>query len=297
MSKRFGLTLALMALFILALPAAVLADSYYTVQPGDSLWKIARSHNTTVDKLKACNGLTSDRLQIGDRLKISGNPTSSAPTGLTGVQNQVSQGGQDSAAGVYVVSSGDSLWSIARRHGMTVNELISWNGLHSDKLQPGDKLTVKKKSAGTGQPTPAPTSTPSSPVEVTTSRGIGDTNLVRDIIATANQYLGSRYRYGGSSPKGFDCSGFVMYVFSHHGFNLPHSSRSQATLGSAVGKAELQAGDLVFFKTGGSKRINHVGIYTGDGKFIHASTNRGITIDTVNSGTYNQCYCCARRVL
>jgi len=88
-----------------------------------------------------------------------------------------------------------------------------------------------------------------------------------------------------------------MYVFSHHGFNLPHSSRSQATLGSAVSKAELQAGDLVFFKTGGSKRINHVGIFIGEGKFIHASTNRGITIDTVNSGTYNQCYCGARRVL
>jgi cell wall-associated NlpC family hydrolase len=94
------------------------------------------------------------------------------------------------------------------------------------------------------------------------------------------------------------CSGITNRSLSAGSPYANHDTSSSSPVTEpAVSKAELQAGDLVFFKTGGSKRINHVGIFIGEGKFIHASTNRGITIDTVNSGTYNQCYCGARRVL
>lgn len=86
------------------------------------------------------------------------------------------------------------------------------------------------------------------------------------IVAIARQYLGSPYVYGGSSPAGFDCSGFTQFVFAHVGISLPHSSSAQGRL-TAIAPEAAMAGDLVVMDGGG-----HVGIYLGDGTFIHAST-------------------------
>jgi cell wall-associated NlpC family hydrolase len=97
------------------------------------------------------------------------------------------------------------------------------------------------------------------------------------VLATADRYVGTRYRYGGESPaEGFDCSGFVQYVFGRHGVELPRTSRQQASAGR-VGPREiagLQPGDLMFFATGGL-RVDHVAIYAGDGRIIHASSGAG----------------------
>ena len=113
-----------------------------------------------------------------------------------------------------------------------------------------------------------------------------------DIAATAKQYLGTGYVYGGASPRGFDCSGFTMYVYSQHGYSLPHSATSQwqSGLGARVYSiSELQPGDLVFFNSGNSsKRATHVGIYTGNGQFVHASTSTtGVIISDLNSSYYS----------
>ena len=116
-----------------------------------------------------------------------------------------------------------------------------------------------------------------------------------DIAATAKQYLGTGYVYGGASPRGFDCSGFTMYVYSQHGYSLPHSATSQwqSGLGARVYSiSELQPGDLVFFndpsRTAG-KACSHAGIYTGDGQFIHSSSSRsgGVIVSSLTSGYYN----------
>lgn len=122
-----------------------------------------------------------------------------------------------------------------------------------------------------------------------------------DIAATAKQYLGTGYVYGGASPRGFDCSGFTMYVYSQHGYSLPHSATSQwqSGLGTRVYSiSELQPGDLVFFNSGNSsKRATHVGIYTGNGQFVHASTSTtGVIISDLNSSYYSSTYVGARRL-
>ncbi len=89
------------------------------------------------------------------------------------------------------------------------------------------------------------------------------------IISTAQNYLGVKYRYGGVSPSGFDCSGLVQYVYRKNGINLPRSTRDQYCRGKRVSRSSMQPADLVFFHTG-SRRISHVGIYAGNGRFIHA---------------------------
>lgn len=116
-----------------------------------------------------------------------------------------------------------------------------------------------------------------------------------DIAATAKQYLGTGYVYGGASPRGFDCSGFTMYVYSQHGYSLPHSATSQwqSGLGTRVYSiSELQPGDLVFFNDpsrNAGKACSHAGIYTGDGQFIHSSSSRsgGVIVGSLTSGYYN----------
>lgn len=98
------------------------------------------------------------------------------------------------------------------------------------------------------------------------------TATARSVLATADQYVGSPYEWGGESPSGFDCSGFVQYVFARHGVTLPRTSRQQAQVGQAV--SQLQPGDLMLFASNGS-RIDHIAIYTGNNTIIHSSSSGG----------------------
>jgi cell wall-associated NlpC family hydrolase len=97
------------------------------------------------------------------------------------------------------------------------------------------------------------------------------------VLATADRYVGTRYRYGGESPaEGFDCSGFVQFVFGRHGVELPRTSYQQAGAGRAAPReiSDLRPGDLMFFAAG-SRRVDHVAIYAGDGRIIHATSGSG----------------------
>ena len=115
------------------------------------------------------------------------------------------------------------------------------------------------------------------------------------IVDTAMKHLGTRYSYGGASPSGFDCSGFTMYVYSQHGYSLPHTATGQwqSGLGSRVYSiGELQPGDLVFFNDpsrNAGKSCSHAGIYISSGQFIHSSSSKsnGVIISDLTSGYYN----------
>lgn len=124
-------------------------------------------------------------------------------------------------------------------------------------------------------------SSSSSNVEAPKGSGTGS-----DIAAYAQKFVGNPYVYGGTSlTSGADCSGFVMSVYRSFGYSLPRTSSSQATVGTRVDMGSLQPGDLVFY-TGGSGRVNHVAIYIGGGKVVHASNPRsGIKISSVNYRT------------
>ena len=120
-----------------------------------------------------------------------------------------------------------------------------------------------------------------------------------DVVEFAKEYLGYKYVAGGSSPStGFDCSGFTTYVFRNFGVSLNRSSKDQIKNGTAVSKSNLQPGDIVIFKNQGKTAIGHVGIYIGNGNFIHAANKKeGVVITALSSSYYSQRYVGARRVI
>ena len=136
--------------------------------------------------------------------------------------------------------------------------------------------------------------TASPPPAVSSSAGRGD---VDDLIGSAMGFLGVAYRFGGASPSGFDCSGFMQYIFRKaFAVNLPRTSAEQANVGVAVNRSQLQPGDMVFFRTAGS-RISQVGMYIGNDRFIHAPrTGKRIEITSLSNRYWSARYATARRV-
>jgi cell wall-associated NlpC family hydrolase len=127
-------------------------------------------------------------------------------------------------------------------------------------------------------PRPSRTSRTTWPVSTTSASG-----AARRVVPTAEQYIGVPYVYGGTSPRsGFDCSGFVQYVYGIQGVDLPRTSRQMAGVGSAVSTRSLAVGDLMLFSQGG--RISHVAIYAGNGRFIHSSSSgKGVRYDDLGT--------------
>lgn len=118
------------------------------------------------------------------------------------------------------------------------------------------------------------------------------------VIDVAKRYLGTPYVYGGSSPSGFDCSGFTSYVYKQLGYSLNRTAHSQLSNGIPVSKSELQPGDLVIFKKSGNSQAHHVGIYAGNGMMIHSpQTGDVVKYTSINTGYYNNVYYAARRVV
>ena len=123
------------------------------------------------------------------------------------------------------------------------------------------------------------------------------TNYInRTVISESTQYLGVPYVFGGTSPSGFDCSGYVQYVFAHAGLSLPRTADVQFECGSPVSSRDLVPGDLVFFSTY-APGASHVGIYLGDRQFINASSSHGVSVASLDSSYWGACYIGARRVL
>jgi peptidoglycan endopeptidase LytE len=240
----------------------------YVVEAGDCLWSIANVNGISVNSIKQLNGLSSNFIYAGQVLILSS----------TEVKKTVPSSPAIISQSVYTIQPGDTLWSIAQKFGTTVDYLKINNGLTSNTLYAGKTLLVRGTSASTN---------------VSRSGNILTGALV---VAKAKQYLGTPYRYGGTSPSGFDCSGFTQYIYSQFFVPIYRTAASQHGNGVGVTKANLVPGDLVFFNTCGG--ISHVGIYAGNGQFIHSSSGSGKVIySSLNDYYYLLRYVGARRVI
>ncbi len=198
------------------------------------------------------------------------------------------------AAGTdYTVKEGDTLQSIAAGFSISTDSIVYANNLGPVPLKTGQKLTIPEKEvvrADTQDVSRGEITRQVPPAAVDASRG-------QKAVDMAMKHLGKPYVYGAAGPKAFDCSGFTSYIYKQMGIKLNRSAADQSKNGVKVARKDLLPGDLIFFHTT-RPGISHVGMYIGDGKFIHASSSRtGKVITSVlNSGYYNSRYVVAKRV-
>lgn len=255
----------------------------YVVKKGDCPWLIARRCHVPLKSLLHANNLTTkSRLRLGQKLVIPGKS----------VQTASKSSKPKASGGTYVVKKGDCPWLIARRCHVPLKSLLQANKLTTkSRLRPGQKLTVPGWKPRTQVAKKSSASRKVAKAKPSSSGGS------KSLVTTAFKYRGVRYRYGGMSSRGMDCSGFVSRVLRDHGIRAPHNSKALYRLGKPVSRKNLQPGDLVFFHTT-RPGISHVGMYIGNGKFIHASSHRGrkVRVDSLGSGYYSRRYVGARRV-
>lgn len=170
------------------------------------------------------------------------------------------------AESVYTVKSGDTLWKISQTYNVSVANLKLWNNLTSDTIYVNQKLSLVNPNQ------------------------INPNQKWQQIIDEAKKYIGSPYLYGGSTPQGFDCSGYVQYVYGKVGLTIPRTTATQWTGLNAIGTP--RQGDLVFFNTSGTG-VSHVGIYLGNNQFIHAGST-GVVIADMTTAYWKPIYLGAR---
>lgn len=126
-------------------------------------------------------------------------------------------------------------------------------------------------------------------------------SIVNHLIEKATDNIGVRYKAGGTTKNGFDCSGLVYVTFESENIKLPRSSFEQAKIGTVITLKEAQKGDLIFFKTNRSKQINHVGLITevssGEIKFVHSSTSKGVIISSTKEPYYQNSFAQINRLI
>lgn len=162
------------------------------------------------------------------------------------------------------------------------------------------KVQTTSRSGGikrTTTNTNAATQTSDTEIENTTTKELSS-QKGKEVANYVKKFIGCKYVYGGSGPSSFDCSGLTMYVYKKFGISLPHSATAQSKIGTTVSREDLQPGDLIFFKNyRTNKGIGHVGIYIGDNKFVHASTEKTGVITSTLSGSYSSRFVTATRLI
>jgi len=259
--------------------AAVNKAEVYTVKSGDTLSKIAASHKVKLADLMSWNDIKGHLIYPGQKLKVSsGTAVKGAVQTVTAKKEPVKpaspvQTPAKTEQSDYIIKSGDTLSKIAFQYDMTVKQLKELNNLSSDLIFVGQKLKVNKQTE--------PKANESTEQTVQQPAPAAEPN----VISIAKEYMGVPYLWAGSTPDGFDCSGFIYYAYNQAGKQMGRYS-SEGYYNRSFYVNEPQPGDLVFFENTYKKGISHMGIYLGNNEFIHAGTSGGVMISSLSETYY-----------
>lgn len=273
----------------------------HVVSKGESFYSISKKYKLTVEQLQALNpNISSENLKIGEELNLSNDKIASNSNGVqntpkeeivevtnaTSLENEI----------VHKVLPKETKYGISKKYKITIAELEALNPTIVDGLKVGVELVIKKKEV----------------VNAVAEEQVQDNStdyfLNADVLAKADfliskasDNLGTRYRSGGTTSKGFDCSGLMFTTFKELDITLPRSSHEMAKYGFEVPKSKAQKGDLIFFTTNRRRTISHVGMITevtdNEIKFIHSSTSSGVIISSSNEDYYSRRFVQINRVL
>lgn len=307
MNKKWQLFVAgavLTSVFVAPMAEA----STYEVQKGDTLTKIAQKHSTSVQNIREWNRLKGDLIYVNQKLVVAKAETNSPvvakpivpqkPSNVVEEEQVTNKPSQlpSIETTTHTIATGDTLTKIAQKYKITVAQLKQWNGLTADVIYLGQTLTVQ--GGGVSIENPEQSVTPDSPNEQTVEEMIQNQLASEQLIVTkptlnqqelyttalvvAKQLIGTPYVYGGNTTAGFDCSGFINYVYNAAGFDITRKSSLDYFKADTTQVQSPVPGDFVFFKNTYIPTISHMGIYLGDNQFIHAGT-KGIEIASLNT--------------
>ena len=291
----------------------------HRVRKGDTPARIAKTYGVSLEEFLNMNkNINPKNLKVGSVVKIPAK------------QNSKSFAENSREKEVYIVKKGDTLYSISKKYSISIEEIKKLNKINNDAITVGTQLILKKnyltykpKNKIHGDYTlrndvdssiynmeddmeeeqdeiklAEGSREVNEEMKETDFKNIKYTLTDRDVnklIASALDYIGASYKYGGNHPASIDCSAFVKRVFNEVNIHLPRTSREQFELGVEVPLDQLAVGDLLFFKR--KKRIGHVGIYIGDNMFIHAaSKEKGVIISSVDSPYFKKTFVGAKRL-
>lgn len=334
---------------LLTTGASALADSY-TVVKNDTLWDLSRKYGVSVSDLKKANGVSGHLIYVGQKLQIPAKSTKAVKAAKATKTTSAST--VDTTSTTHTVVKGDTLWSLAKKYGVSVSALMKANNLSSSTILIGQSLnlragmttygvngvttgssstavstntasstsmtassqaskakkkTTKAKSTTTNTSSNTSTSakaqnqstTSNTSASTTTNTAASSSQAVSQaptgststasasasaITSYALNFLGVPYVWGGTTPSGFDCSGFVQYVYSHFGINPGRTTYTQQYAGTKISVASAQAGDLYFWGSYGS--AYHVAIALGGGQYVMApAPGQNVMTGSVSSYT------------
>lgn len=289
----------------------------HEIQAKETLWGISKKYNVSVDDLKKANpSLGTEGLKIGQQINIPSKSiaVSEKPIDDLKIVTDVEV--------VVEVQPKETKYAIAKRYGLTVSELEKQNPFIKGKLPVGYVLKIRtsKEKADAVQAlmqhvNPAikdSLSIPNQNAQIAENSEIkkdssalirvsNHSDLINQLVMNATENIGVRYRSGGTTKAGFDCSGLMISTFSNFDIKLPRSSIEQSRIGVKIKSEEAQKGDLIFFRTNGRRQINHVGmvieVADGEIKFVHSSTHGGVIISSTKEPYYERSFSQVNRVL